>query len=326
MRRELMNYFRLIPFSAVMFFLAASDLQAALVDGIKAIVSDKVITYAQVLQFTEPAEIVLRRQYADDPQTFNQKFSQALDDSLEQLVERQLILHDFNNSGYKFPESLLDELVQQRIRERFGGDRITMIKTLQAQGMTVEEFRKQVRDQFIENYMRRNKTGADKIFVSPYKIESYYLAHQDDFKVEDQVKLRMIVLKKDSPDDTNTVAIADEIRQKVKEGATFAEMASVYSQGSQQHEGGDWGWVGRSVLRKELADVAFSLKAGQMSDVIQTPDSVYLMYVEQTRPAHVRPLNDVRDDIEKTLRTQEQARLQKEWIDGLKKKTFIVYY
>src|ERR1044071_9166585 len=103
-------------------------------------------------------------------------------------------------------------------------------------------------------------------------------------------------------------------------------MASVYLQSSQQHEGGDWGWVERSVLRKELADVAFTLKPAQMSDVIETSDSCYLMLVEQTRPAHVRLLSDVRDEVEKNLRTQEQARLQKQWIDGLKKKTFIVYY
>ena len=50
------------------------------------------------------------------------------------------------------------------------------------------------------------------------------------------------------------------------------------------------------------------------------------MLVEQTRPAHVRPLSDIRDDIEKTLRTQEQARVQKQWIDSLKKKTFIRYF
>ena len=83
----------------------------------------------------------------------------------------------------------------------------------------------------------------------------------------------MIVLNKTSADDTNTLELAREILAKIKDGATFAEMASVYSQGSQQHQGGDWGWVERSVLRKELADVAFALKPGQVSDVIDTPDA-----------------------------------------------------
>ncbi|HEX4351054.1 MAG TPA: peptidylprolyl isomerase, partial [Verrucomicrobiae bacterium] len=153
----------------------------------------------------------------------------------------------------------------------------------------------------------------------------YYHGHVNDFQVEDQVKLRMIVLTKTSPDDTNVIKFANEIQAKLKEGASFGEMASIYSQGSQQHQQGDWGWVERSVLRKDLADVAFSLKAGQTSDVINTPDAVYLMLVEDRKAAQAKPLADVREDIEKTLRTQEQARLQKVWIDGLKKKTFIRY-
>ena len=136
----------------------------------------------------------------------------------------------------------------------------------------------------------------------------------------------MIVLNKTSPDDTNAVSLAREIEGKIKEGATFEEMASLYSQGSQQHEGGDWGWIERSVLSKELADAAFALKPGQISDPVVTSESVYLMLVEQVRPSHVKPLGEVRGDIEKTLRVQEQARLEKQWIEGLKKKTFIRYF
>ena len=50
----------------------------------------------------------------------------------------------------------------------------------------------------------RSKNVSQEIVISPYKIENYYLAHQDDFKVGDQIKLRMIVLNKSSGDDTNT--------------------------------------------------------------------------------------------------------------------------
>ena len=76
---------------------------------------------------------------------------------------------------------------------------------------------------------------------------------------------------------------ANEILAEIKKGAAFQEMASVYSEGSQKSQGGDWGWVERSVLRKDLADAAFSLKPGQVSGVIETPESVYLMLVEQTQ-------------------------------------------
>ena len=297
---------------------------AEVADGVKAVVNDRAITFAEVEEYTRPAVDALRRQYATQPDVFQQKLNQALNDSLDQLVERQLILHSFEAEGYKLPESVVDQFVQERIRERFG-DRVTLMKTLQAQGMTFEQFRKQVRDQYIESALR-NQNVQREITISPFKVESYYRANLDRFKLEDQVKLRMIVLTKASVDDTNTLKLAREIQSKIKAGATFVEMSTVYSQGSQQHQGGDWGWVERSVLRKELADAAFALPTGQVSDVVDMADSCYLMLVEDKKPAQAKPLTEVRIEIEKNLRVEQQSKLQKQWIEGLKKKSFIRYF
>jgi len=298
--------------------------EPAVVDGIKGVVSSSVVTFSEVEDYSRPAADALRRQYGDQPDVFQSKLNDTLNDSLNQLVENALILRSFDTEGYKLPDAVVDELVQERIRERFG-DRITFMKTLQAQGLTVEQFRKQVRNQYIEAALR-NQNVQREIFISPYQIEKYYQANPDEFRLEDQIKLRMIVLAKSAPDDTNTLKLAREIQAKLKDGAPFIEMASIYSQGSQQHQGGDWGWVQKSVLRKELADVAFALPVGTVSDLVDTPDTCYLMLVEDKHASHFRPLIEVAADIEKTLRLKQQAKLQKDWIEGLKKKTFIRYF
>jgi peptidyl-prolyl cis-trans isomerase SurA len=318
-----MKFFQFILVLAVTVCVPAFS-RADVADGIKAVVSERVITYAEVEDYTRPAADALRRQYSSQPEIFQQKLNEALNDSLEQLVDRALIMHSFETEGYKLPESAIDQVVQERIRERFG-DRVTLMKSLQGQGMTFEQFRKQVREQYIESAMR-SQNVAREIIISPYKVENFYNTHQDDFKLDDQVKLRMIVLNKSSATETNTVQLATEIAAKLKDGATFSDLASVYSQGSQQHQGGEWGWVERSVLRKELGEVAFTLPPGEVSAPIDTPDAVYLMLVEEKKPAHAKPLAEVRADVEKTLRVQQQAKLSKEWMDGLKKKTFIRYF
>ncbi len=324
MRSDSMKLFRFIPILAVAV-LAPGLGHADLVDGIEAVVADKVITYAQVQDYTRPVEETLRSQYAAHPDVYQQKYDAALHDSLEQLIERDLILNNYETGGYnKLPDSFVDQMVQDSIREKFG-DRVTMLKTLQAQGITLEQYRKELLNRYVESGLRSENVQKN-IIISPYKIETYYKAHPDEFKLEDQVKLRMIVLNKPSPDDTNTPELAREIAGKIKGGASFAEMAGVYSQGSQQHQGGDWGWVERSVLRKELSDVAFNLKPGQISDPVDTPDSIYLLLVEDKTAAHIKPLADVRKDIEKNLQIQEQARQSKQWVDGLRKKTYIRYF
>ena len=318
-----MRFLRFIP---VLALLACGQVlsHAQAIDGVRAVVGDRVITTTEVEEYTRPAADALRRQYGGQPNILDQKLNDALNDSLNQLVERALIMHSFESDGYHLPDSVFDQVVQDRIREKFG-DRVTLIKTLQAQGMTFEQFRKQIREQYIENAMRSQNVSRE-VIISPYKVESYYKAHLDDFKVDDQVKLRMIVLNKTSPDDTNTLNLADDIVTKIKEGATFTEMATVYSQGSQQHQGGDWGWVEKSVLRKELADVAFRLQPGQVSDAINTSDAIYIMFVEDKKAAHSKPLADVRPEIEKILAARQQDVLSRQWIEGLRKKTFILYF
>ena len=277
------------------------------------------------MDFAAPAIDGLRRQYARQPDLLQQKITATINDGLDQLIERQLILHDFANAGYRLPDSLMDEWVQERIRDRFSGDRVTLMKTLQGLGETFEKFRQEVRDQNIETFMRSKKV-SQIIIISPYQVEKYYQSNSADFKVEDEVKLRMISINKASAGDTNAAALAGEIQRKIKDGTTFSEMATAYSQDSLRSQGGDRGWVERSVLLKDLADAAFALAPGQVSGVIDLPAACYIMFVEDKHPAQTKPLKEVREVIEKNLRTQEHSRLEKQWIDQLKTKAFIRYY
>ncbi|HEY3762212.1 MAG TPA: peptidylprolyl isomerase [Verrucomicrobiae bacterium] len=314
-----MKLFRLI--SVFILILSSAPLRAEMVDGVVAVINDKVITRQQVQDFARPAIESLRNTYGGDQAAYDQQLNSALTNSLELLIERNLILHDFDVEGYRLPDSVVDGLVDDRIREQFG-DRVSLIKQLQQEGETYAQFREDVRDQYIESALR-SKNVSQEVIISPFQVENYYAAHQNDYKVEDEIKLRMIVLKKTDPDDTNTMNLGHEIVSEIKNGATFEQMAAVYSQGSQKKDAGEWGWIERSSLRSELAQAAAPLQTGQVSDVIDTPDACYIMLVEDKRVAHVKALNDVREDIEKTLRSQEMARVDRQWIDSLKKKTFI---
>jgi parvulin-like peptidyl-prolyl isomerase len=300
--------------------------RAELVNGIEAVVHDSIVTRDEVDALNEQTAAQLGREYRNEPELLAKELEKTHKENLEKLTERQLILHDFATAGYNLPESVIDELVQERIKARYG-DRMKLIKTLEAEGITYEKFRQQVRENFIVEAMR-SKNISEEIIISPHKIEVYYLAHrnEDVFKVEDEVKLRMIVLTNSTDTVEQTREKAKEIHSKIKEGASFQEMAKLYSDGSQRNQGGDWGWVERSVLRKELTEVAFKLKPGETSDIIETPGAEYLMLVEDSKPAHSKPLNEVRDQIEHTLLLEEQKRLEKKWVDKLRKKTFVRYF
>jgi peptidyl-prolyl cis-trans isomerase SurA len=312
--------------SLLLSVIALSGADSTLVNGIAVIVNDAIITRESILEATLGRERMLRDFYRSQPQRRDQEIERLRADALDQLVERKLILHEFNVAGYKIPENLIEEQIKGTIRERFDGDRQLMIKTLHAEGTTYEEFKKRIREEFIIGAMV-SKHISQEIMISPYKIETYYAENRDKYKVEDEVKLRMIVLtNKVDRNPEATRKFAGEIVAKLEAGASFKEMASVYSEGSQKSQEGDWGWIDRSVLRSELAAVAFSLKPGEHSAVIEIPEGCYVMLVEESRPAHVKALPEVRDAIEKDLRVQEQQRLRKQWIERLKSKSFIRYF
>lgn len=296
-----------------------------LVNGILAVVNRTIITEKEAREFIEPALIALQRQPGVTAQIYNERARDIYKDGLGQLIERQLMLDDFKTAGYSFPESIIEDFVQDRIRERYG-DRVKLIKTLEVQNTTYEQFRTDIRDQFIVEQMRL-KNVSSAVIISPFKIETYYKEHPEDFKLPDQIRLRMIELRKRDGGDPEAVRrLAREILGKLEGGAKFAEMASVYSEGSQRREGGDLGWVNKSALRKEFVDATNTLKPGKHTGVIETPDACFLLYVEEVKSAQLRPLVEVRDEIEKTLLAQEQTRLQKKYVERLKSKAFVRYF
>ena len=71
----------------------------------------------------------------------------------EILVTREVILHDFKET-LKVPESIVDEIIQDRINEKFHNDHVALTKELEAEGITMEEFKKKMRDEFVVEQMR----------------------------------------------------------------------------------------------------------------------------------------------------------------------------
>jgi parvulin-like peptidyl-prolyl isomerase len=305
---------------------AALAAEPQVVNGLLAIVDQDVITYKDMMQYIAPTVETLMRAYGDKPEVLRQRLQEAQREGLEQLVERKLILHEFERSGFNLPETLIDDRVKERLRERFGGDRAAMTKTLQSQGTTYEGFRRQIREEFIVSAMRAKHLGSD-IIISPHRIERYYAENLDKFKIKDQVRFRAILLK-GPPVRAREVAsgLGQELLTKLEEGADFAELASVYSEDDYRAQGGFRGEKERHELRSELADVLFQLRPGQHSGLVEIGDTTWILLVEDLKKDYIKTLPEVRDEIAGTLQAEEQARIGKEWMDRLKAKSFVRYF
>ena len=303
---------------------AAEAGQRDIVNAIWVEVGSSVITYRDVTERTREDEEMLASTFVGPRSNLVARINALRDQTLEQLVVEKLILHEFKTLGYQLPDRIVEEQIEQDIKRKFGGNRLALTQTLQAQGTTFEAYRNRVEEMTIVQLMHEKFVPANPP-VSPAKLEAYYREHMEEYKLGDQIKLRTIVIV-NRPDGPSAPGLMNEIRRKVvDDGAAFEEMARIHSDGSQKSEGGDWGWIERGVLQPNLAAIAFSLKPGEVSQPIATPESVFLMLVEGASPAHTKPLSEMREQIEATLRADKQRQELKTWIDRLKAKSYIRY-
>ena len=323
---------RLALLATLAIAAAAANVQGQVIDGVAAVVNDKVITFSEVRKQVDPIE----REYKDlfSGMELVEKVKEARLNSLKSLVERELIIQEFNEKGFFIPDNIIDDRIANIVKDQYEGDRPALIRTLQANGISISQFKEQIREQIVVQAMRsRNVSSA--VIVSPFQIEQYYQDNVRQFVQPDQIKLRMIFLRKGLFKEDRTLAdgtvekvdpqqlIMEEILRKVRTGSDFASLARGYSESPQRANGGDMGWVSETTLRPELAAVAFTLQPGQNSNIVTTNDGYYLLLAEDVRRSTVLALSDVRDSIESTLLQQERERLQQEWLDSLRAKAFI---
>src|SRR5207245_9005708 len=90
--------------------------------------------------------------------------------------------------------------------------------------------------------------------------------------------------------------------------------------------GGDGGWVDPGTLATPLEKVAFNLRAGKVSNIIQLAGNYYILKVEDKRGGVTRPFAEVRDEIEKKLVAEEVQAKQERWLASLRQKAYIKMY
>lgn len=319
-RSFITNCFAVLLLSAVWLGSQSTSHAQEVLDGVAAIVNGEVITFSQVREIVGDRERSLHDMYQG--KELNAKIAETRLAAINELIDRQLILADFKKNKFTIPPYVIDEHIKTVIRDQFGGDRQAFTRTLNAQGYSLEKFRQLETDKIIIQAMRQKNVKTDPI-VPPQKVDSYYASHHDEFSTQDQVKLRMIVIKQGDVGDESKKKTADDIRAQLKSGSKFESLAQMYSEDSTQDSGGDWGWIDRKTLNENLTTAAFKLKKGEVSPVINQNGNYYILMVEDRKNGILKPLSEVRGVIEQKLIQIQRQELQQKWINGLRKKAYI---
>ena len=297
-------------------------------NGIAAIVEDRIITVGDIRRMIEPLIPQIRSQ-SRTPAEFRRNLERVEDQAIQDRIDEVLIVKDFySDEKHKggIPQHYVDNELEERLITEFDNDRSKFLAYLRAIGKTHREFRQEIEEEIIVGYMRGQKRKSLTV-VSPAKIENYYTEHRDNFFQDDGVHLRLILLKQIADEDPALLnQTAESIMQKLRNGEDFAEIAKEYSQDSRKKNGGDWGWIARGDLREELANAAFALEKGQFSEPVKLDNEIFILFVEDKRLAGIKPLEDVRDQIERILLSQMARETTERWLERLRRTGYVRYF
>ena len=77
---------------------------------------------------------------------------------------------------------------------------------------------------------------------------------------------------------------AEEILSELKAGKDFAKLAKEFSSDPSREKGGDMGFIHKGRLEPYVEDIAYSLKVGEISDVLQTIYGYHIIKLEERKP------------------------------------------
>jgi peptidyl-prolyl cis-trans isomerase D len=157
--------------------------------------------------------------------------------------------------------------------------------------------------------------------VTDAEIQQYYQQHLKDYQVEDQVRVRHILIAvkgQDAASDAAAKAKAQGILDQLHHGGDFAKLASANSDDpGSKTQGGELGWIKHGVTVPEFDQAAFALQPGQISGLVRSKFGYHIIQTEEKQTAHTRPLDEVKPEIMTALTRQNEAQQEQAFAQQL---------
>lgn len=216
-----------------------------------------------------------------------------------------------------------------------------LAKLKESNGMSDEEFGKRIDMQLFGGETREQWTNDNvdsvtlpivlqrelNVSVTDDDVKKFYddPAHISSFEQPEMVRAAHILLMTSDPETHQPLSPEkkaekkkqiEDILKQARAGADFGELAKKYSEDpGSKDKGGEYTFP-RGQMVKEFEDTAFSLKPGQISDVIETQFGYHIIKLYEKIPAKKVDFDKVKDGIKDHM---VQLAIQKQLPDYTKK-------
>lgn len=154
-------------------------------------------------------------------------------------------------------------------------------------------------------YIELTRAQAEaKVDVSEQALKDYYETVKDRFQSPEQRHARHILITAtDGLDDAAAQKKAQELTDKAKAGADFAQLAKENSKdpGSAQ-QGGDLGMAQKGMFVGPFEDALFSMKPGEIRGPVKTQFGYHVLKLENIEEGHLQSFDQARAEVEAEYR------------------------
>ena len=269
-------------------------------------IDDDTITVAEFTEEYFPLVEGYSTPSSDQEQEALKNLKEAL---LDQLIEKRLILHEAPKMGITVSDDEVEEALASIKRGFPEGGFEEVVKDEASLLQWKERLHQRLLIEKVINRVSQITSPIDEKTMM-----QYYEKHREQFVVTEQVRVRQIVVK-DRKD-------AESMLSKLKRGNPFDELARKYSSGPEAKEGGDLGFFGQGEMPEEF-DVVFSLQAGEISDIVQSPYGYHIFQVVAKVKRSESGFTEVKDQIRQLIVRKEEEKAFQDWLKMVKKRANI---
>ncbi len=271
---------RSLPFLLALLFLPVSGVATAeteLLDRIVAVVNDDVVLQSELDQEVRSIEQKLAQVGAPD-MPGNEIRKQAL----ERLILEKLQLAEAKKIGATVDDETL-LLAMNNIARQNGLSLDELAAALQEQGMSMEEYREELRKEITLQRLR-NREVISRIQVTKAEVDNYLAHAEENPGGRDAYHLRHILIA--TPDGASSEEItkarkqAEDILQRLRNGEDFATLATRYSAGQQALDGGDLGWLEAGQVPTLFVKDLATMEKGEVRGPYQAASGFHIIKLE----------------------------------------------
>ncbi|WP_232507773.1 peptidylprolyl isomerase [Ghiorsea bivora] len=261
----------------VMFVSAPA--YAERLDAIAAVVNGEVVTCYEV----EQAEKTLKDQLVQQGIALPSD-SVIYQRSLDARVMRALQHQEAQNLEIKVGAEEV-EAAMADVEKRNKLEPGQLESVLRAQGIDVDNYRQTLKDRLLNSRLM-NIAVRSKISISEEAMREYYRKHLKNPKPAREVRVAQLFIALPAEADSAAVEATRQrvnaLYQQLKSGADFTRMVTLESDAPDSTSGGDMGWVSPGAVKGAFAQV-FSLKVGELTDVIRSSGGFHILKVTDER-------------------------------------------